>query len=94
MLNIESELRSLRNELEDRNKMFRQTPNSSSPNKLKEFSASNDNTTESAQNSPCQRNVGNEEAETKSPRESSLITQKYSPASPNSQDSNDKVKRI
>ena len=86
MLNIESELRSLRNELEDRNKMF--TPNSSRANKLKEVNTSNENIRDSTQNSSSHRNVGNKETEIKACRKSSPITKTYC----NSPDSADEVK--
>ena len=90
MLSIESELRSLRNELEGRNKISRETPNSSKQNRIKDSNTRNEDKRENNQNSSSKRNIGNKEAEHASPKESSPSTKKYS----DSQDFRDKVSKI
>ena len=71
MLSIESELRSLRNELEGRNKVSRENPSSLRTTRPKELTNRNVEQYERSQNSLCIRKNINEETEKKSPKESS-----------------------
>ena len=73
MLNIESELRSLRSELEDRNRISRGTPFSSRQDKSKELNEKQDDSSELDHSSSKRRHSGNNESERKSPVESNLI---------------------
>ena len=73
MLNIESELRSLRSELEDRNRICTGTPLSSRRDKSKELNETQDDSSELDRSSSKRRLSGNNETERKSPVESNLI---------------------
>ena len=73
MLNIESELRNLRSELEDRNRICRETPLPSRQDKSKEVNESQDDTSEQSLSSSKRRCSGNNETERKSPVECSLV---------------------
>lgn len=90
MLSIESELRSLRNELEGRHKISRETPNSPKQNRIKDSNTRNEDKRENAQNSSSKRNIGNKEAENTLPKESRPSTKKYS----DSPDFRDKVSKV
>ena len=90
MLSIESELRSLRNELEGRNKISREKPNSPKHNRIKDSNTRNEDKREDNQNSSIKRNVGSKEAENVSPKESRPSTKKHS----DSPDFRDKVSKI
>ena len=89
MLSIESELRSLRNELEGRNKISRETPNSPKQNRIKDFNTRNEDKKVNNQNCSTKRNIGNKEAENSSQKESRPSTKKYS----DSPDFRDKVSK-
>jgi hypothetical protein len=73
MLNIESELRSLRSELEDRNKICRGTPLSSRQDQSKELNETQADSSERGQSSSKRRRSGNNETEMNSPVESNLL---------------------
>jgi hypothetical protein len=73
MLNIESELRSLRSELEDRNKTCRGTPLSSRQDQSKELNETQADSSERGQSSSKRRRSGNNETEMNSPVESNLL---------------------
>ena len=73
MLNIESELRSLRNELEDRNKIFRETPPGTGICKPQEVNKCHDEPNEQFQTSPEDKGIENNAIAEKIPSGDKLI---------------------
>ena len=73
MLNIESELRSLRNELEDRNKIFRETPPGTGICKPQEVNKCHDEPNEQFQASPEDKGIENNAVPEKIPSGDKLI---------------------
>ena len=72
MLSIESELRSLRNELEGRNKISRVTPNLPSPSRSEELASQNKEKREKTRSYPGKGRTENEEDKNKSQVESDM----------------------
>ena len=79
MLSIESELRSLRNELEGRNKISRVTPNLPSPSRSEELASKNKEKREITQSYPGIGRTKNEEDKNKSQVESNMTITNVSP---------------
>ena len=79
MLSIESELRSLRNELEGRNKISRVTPNLPSPSKSEELASKNKEKREITQSYPGKGTTENGEEKNKSQVDSNLTKTNVSP---------------
>ena len=77
MLSIESELRSLRNELEGRNKISRVTPNLPSPSRSEELASKNKEKRDITQSCPGKGRTESGEEKNKSQVETNMTISPY-----------------